>query len=254
MILNKIKKKLLERKSGFFLYKNQNIKEALKSCKNYDDIESAGFRATENIDFNDLSNKLLSYQVISCLLRFCNESNNKKLNVLDFGGGNGSYYFLSKSFLEKIEINWDIVEKEFIFNLGNSMNFYKNHKIKFYKDIKDIKNIPDVIIVSGSLQYLDEPEKKMKELSSLGAKYIILDRTQFLKKSGISKILTIQRWNSFGKILETACWILSKKDIYDNINGYEMINEFYKGRCKRAGRIGSAYWGSIWKLSENKNK
>ena len=99
-----------------------------------------------------------------------------KLNILDFGGSLGSTYFQNRKLLTGIPVEWNIVEQEHYVEYGRravpEINFYPRISDCRYKDI-------NCVLVSCSLNYVDEPYRYLQELLNLNAKYLITDRLYF---------------------------------------------------------------------------
>jgi putative methyltransferase (TIGR04325 family) len=81
-----------------------------------------------------------------------------------------------------------------------------------------------VIVLSSVLQYIEEPFKLLEIIKTLPCKYLIIDRTPFIK--GKNRI-TIQRVNP--KIYKGSypCWFFSETEFLNFMTGsYKMITEF----------------------------
>ncbi|MEP5566532.1 MAG: methyltransferase, TIGR04325 family [Halioglobus sp.] len=100
------------------------------------------------------------------------------LNVLDFGGALGSSYFQSRGLLAKqAEIRWNIVEQNHYVEAGKRET--QGDQLRFYTTIEDClsENKVNAVLLSGVLQYLEEPYVVLRELQSLGCEVVIMDRT-----------------------------------------------------------------------------
>jgi putative methyltransferase (TIGR04325 family) len=165
-----------------------------------------------------------SFPVLSGLM-WISALNNGKLNVLDFGGSLGSTYFQNKKFLDTIrEVNWCIIEQPEFVSVG--IEKFANDRLHFFYTIEEcIKNYEiDVIILSSVLQYLEEPYKLLQIINTLPCKYLILDRTPFIK--GKNRI-TIQKVNP--KIYHGSypCWFFSENEFLNYMTGaYKIVTEF----------------------------
>ena len=109
--------------------------------------------------------------------------NNNELNVLDFGGSLGSTYFQNKNLRCFKSIKWSIVEQE-KFVLCGRENF-QNEELKFYYSIKEClkERSPNVIVLSGVLQYIEHYAEIINQINEIRFDYIIIDRTTFIKGS-----------------------------------------------------------------------
>jgi putative methyltransferase (TIGR04325 family) len=102
------------------------------------------------------------------------------LNVLDFGGSLGSTYFQNRAFLNGLRtVRWNIVEQPRHLEVGKE--FFEDDRFKFFSSIKDYvaASQPNVVILSGVLQYLEWPYEVLDELMGLNSDCIIIDRTPF---------------------------------------------------------------------------
>ena len=117
--------------------------------------------------------------------------NGNKLCVLDFGGSLGTTYFQNRNFLSSlIELNWCVVEQPHFVECG--IDNFQNEQIEFYYSIEECLNthMPDVILMSGVLQYLEKPYEWIAKFTSMAVPYIFLDRTAFVEAP--SDIITVQ--------------------------------------------------------------
>ena len=117
--------------------------------------------------------------------------NNGKLCVLDFGGSLGSSYYQNKGFLGLVKtIKWCIVEQPHFVKCGKQ--YFQNEQLHFYYSIEDClaENKPDVLLLSGVLAYLEQPNDWINKFLALELPYIIIDRTAFVKNN--RDILTVE--------------------------------------------------------------
>jgi putative methyltransferase (TIGR04325 family) len=102
------------------------------------------------------------------------------LHVADFGGSLGSFYFQHRKFLQQIEaLQWSIVEQGNYVEVGRQ-NF-EDDTLKFYSALADAaaRSAIDLILFSGSLQYLDDPSDQIRQAAAL-CDCIVIDRTPFI--------------------------------------------------------------------------
>ena len=107
-----------------------------------------------------------------------------KLNVLDFGGALGSTYFQNRKFLNALpEVRWNVVEQARYVEAGTAN--IQDEQLRFYHSIEQClrQTRPNVILLSGVLQYLESPFDIIASVSEIGARTLIIDRTPFAKNS-----------------------------------------------------------------------
>ncbi|MFC2152101.1 TIGR04325 family methyltransferase [Bacteroidota bacterium] len=172
--------------------------------------------------------------------------NKGKLNVLDFGGSLGSSYYQNKLFLDSlIEIKWCIVEQHNFVSAGKE--HFEDDKLKFYYSIDECleKNEIDVILFSSVLQYLEKPYDLLEHVKSSEIKFLIIDRTPFIK--GNDRI-TVQKVHPKIYKAKYPCWFFNMKKFLSYIEReYELFLEF--DSLDRAN-IDSTFKGFLFKLKE----
>jgi putative methyltransferase (TIGR04325 family) len=148
------------------------------------------------------------WQTLSCLLHVAS-SNNGNLNVLDFGGALGSFYFQHKKLLSSLNsLNWSVVEQTHFVNFGAS--HLEDKSLRFYSSISDVfdARVPNVIYFGSVLEYLPDPFSILKNIFSYDVKNIIIDRTGFLESS--TDRLTVQNVPSHIYDASYPAWFLSR--------------------------------------------
>lgn len=142
--------------------------------------------------------------------------NNGNLNILDFGGALGSSYFQNRKFLSKLpQLRWNIVEQSHYVKAGQQ--HINNETIRFYESIEDClkENKPNVIVLSGVLQYLELPDNFIKNLSYIGAQIMILDRTPTAPIA--TNRLVIQHVPKSIYTASYPMWVFSRKELLSTL-------------------------------------
>jgi putative methyltransferase (TIGR04325 family) len=131
-----------------------------------------------------------------------------RLNVLDFGGALGSSYFQNRKFLQTLpEVRWNVVEQAHYVEAGQAR--IQDEQLRFYKTIEEClsDNQPNVVLLSGVLQYLKSPVDGIRMLSRAGADCLIIDRTPFSTHG--KDTLMIQRVPSSIYAASYPMWVFS---------------------------------------------
>ncbi len=171
------------------------IRNLLKPVKVYDDFNSAN-QAVKNLGYDDdtlidiifLKTKRFIEEIIQnpsrplevhnlFLLSIVGIINQKqKLKVLDFGGAFGTHYFIAKAFFAHLDFEWTVVELPQVIERGRQ---FENAELKFLdiegnfdKTVGDF----DLVLTSGTLQHMPEPEKTLAFLCRHNAPYLALLR------------------------------------------------------------------------------
>ncbi len=167
-----------------------------------------------------------NFPLITTLLNAALQDGNR-LDVLDFGGSLGSSYFDSRGLLEAVsDLNWSTIEQPHFVAAGR--RHVASNELHFFETIEDcVKNYqPNVVILSGVLQYLPKPWDTLQTLRRLGSLYIFVDRTAFIMAD--SDRLTIQHVPGWIYKASIPAWFLSKTKFLKWISesGYKVLGEF----------------------------
>jgi putative methyltransferase (TIGR04325 family) len=155
LILNKVMAALLKVKNGVAAYERDSVL--------FDSVQ-------------------YSWPLLAGLLWVASRNNNR-LNLIDFGGSLGSSYFQNKKFLTHLhELKWNIIEQNKFVECGK--RYFEDEHLKFYYKLDDcFKEQPaDAILLSSVIQYLEKPYDLLKDIIRKRFKYLLFDRTPFLRK------------------------------------------------------------------------
>ena len=199
IILEKVKNSLLQVKEGKAIYERDSVL--------FDKIE-------------------YSFPVLATLLKIALE-NDGKLSVLDFGGSLGSSYYQCKDFLGDIkELRWSIVEQPNFVECGKQ--YFENDQLKFYEDIETCFKYerPNVILLSGVIQCLENPYSLVEYIINSNFDYILVDITAFFKNN-LHERLTVQKVPPMIYDSSYPAWILnSEKFLGCFLKKYSLITDF----------------------------
>jgi len=148
------------------------------------------------------------------------------LNIIDFGGSLGSTYFQNRKFFHTLpKISWNIVEQAHFVKTGKE--FFEDDCLQFYYDIEDCihKKLPNAILLSSVVQYMEEPYMLLKKIIPMGFDFILFDRTSFICKG--NDRLTIQTVSSEIYPASYPCWFFDRQKFYSFFkDDYDLIEEF----------------------------
>jgi putative methyltransferase (TIGR04325 family) len=172
--------------------------------------------------------------------------NGGRLNVLDFGGALGSSYFQNRRFLQALpEVRWSIVEQSHYVEAGRA--HIQDESLRFYKTIEEClnENQPNVILMSGVLQYLPDPEQIINEIIAVRTDIVILDRT-IINLSETHRIY-IQHVPTSIYSAAYPCRSLSQSLLIKSMaSDYEMVVDFPSLQFPALLSIGSEFKGYIF--------
>lgn len=100
-----------------------------------------------------------------------------RLAVLDFGGGLGSSYLQCRAFLgDAVVHSWSVVEQPELVAIGQSE--IARDALHFHRSIDEAlaSGMVDVALLSGVLQYLEDPWSILDQILEAKIPYLIIDR------------------------------------------------------------------------------
>lgn len=137
---------------GFYQDKNK-LNDTIKDCSGISNTPESRMKNGDK-NFTDFVNPL------------CDDSD-KKLTIVDFGGGQGGHYFLINN---KKNVEYHVIDFP--------QNFTEEN-IHYHENIKDIKFEPDILYSNGTI-FLTTNISSIENITSfkeLNPKYILLQRT-----------------------------------------------------------------------------
>lgn len=188
-----------------------------------------------------------SWPLLAGLLWIASQNDNR-LNLIDFGGSLGSSYFQNRKFLEHLkELSWNIVEQENFVECGRQ--YFSDEHVKFYPSITDsmAEGTSDTLLLCSVLQYLEKPYEFLHEIKVIGFKYVIVDRTPFLKEG--DDRLTVQKVPPYIYEASYPAWLFDKEKLMKLfMDRYELVSDFI---CEDRSNVEADFNGFIFKLRDN---
>lgn len=166
-----------------------------------------------------------SFPVLAALLR-CACAANGRLSVVDFGGSLGTSYRQFKAFRPSLrELQWSIVEQPRYVECGQ--RHFENEELRFFDSLAAAVNRarPDAVLLSGVLQYLEDPRALLREIAALTSADLIIDRTYCTASP--DDVLTVQVVPPSIYDASYPCWIFSQSQLRKDLaNQYSLLTPF----------------------------
>lgn len=193
-----------------------------------------------------------SWPLLSCLLR-CAAVNGGKLRVIDFGGALGSVFFQHRPMLQSLPLlEWRVVEQPCFVVRGRS--YISRHPLvqglTFCESMEQALQAgpADVLLLSGVLQYLQDPWQSLTEMLALAIPHVVLDRTAVLR-GGESSLLSVQHVPASIYRATYPAWFLAKNQLHDCfLKGHTVISTWQCQEHHSAARGEAEYRG--WLLCQ----
>lgn len=117
------------------------------------------------------------YKLCAAILRCALRNNNQGVRVLDIGGSLGSTYFQNRKYLSDVKnLEYVIAEQDHYAAYGHE--YLEDAVLKFISSKRDWENMErfDIILMSGSLQYIPNYTEVISKIKKAEPRYIIFDR------------------------------------------------------------------------------
>ena len=168
-----------------------------------------------------------SWPVLSALM-WVAARNDGHLRVADFGGALGSSYRQMRRFLSGLkDVCWGIVEQSRFVKIG--CDEFASEELKFFINLKKCREWTNynVVLASGVLQYLRDPQLCIEEMCSSGTDVIVIDRIGFLFNENVKRI-TIQKVPPSIYNASYPCWFFNRDEFigWFERNGFKLYEEF----------------------------
>jgi putative methyltransferase (TIGR04325 family) len=199
-ILEKVKQSMLKIKKGEALYERDSVL--------FDSVE-------------------YSWPLLSGLLWIAAQ-NDGNLSVADYGGSLGSSYYQNKKFLNDLKkVQWSVIEQNNFVDCGKK--YIQDETLQFFNDLSQCitdRGLPEVLLLSCVIPYLEQPYQVLKQLMQFGIPYIIIDHTYFNFED--RDRLCVQRVSPRIYDASYPCWFLNYDQVKNCIEKeYSIISEHF---------------------------
>lgn len=164
-------------------------------------------------------NTLIAYAYVLALAA----RQKQRVSLLDWGGGVGHYYLLSKAVLRGVEIDYYCCDVPLLCQAGRELLPQAHF---FEKPREYLSKQYDLVLASSSVWYEEDWRGLIDQLISVANPYLYVSRMIFLEYG--DSYVAVQRPWAVGYRTEYLCWILNRQDFLDHIlsQGMELVREF----------------------------
>lgn len=173
-----------------------SYEEALAHCPpdGYEDPDIVRVVVEKNIAFRQQMSidPVFDLGMLRTVIGACLAKTGNIIRVIDFGGGGGYHYTVSKAALgNDVDLRWNVVETAAMVNEASrtgtaALGFFDSIE-KAREDLGQV----DLVFTSGALHYCPDPLSFLKALLQVKARYIFITRTSFSDSRG--QLATIQK-------------------------------------------------------------
>lgn len=157
---------------------------ALSICQSgaYENRDIVKVVVQKNIEFKEMleKNHELDFASFYTLAGVALSRPDGLFRVVDFGGGGGQHYFITRLALPtSVQINWAVVE---ITEMAKEARKIESEKLRLYfNTLEALEHLEavDLVYSSGALHCCEYPLDKLREICCLSARYVFITRTAF---------------------------------------------------------------------------
>jgi putative methyltransferase (TIGR04325 family) len=149
-----------------------------------------------------------------------------RLSMLDWGGGVGLFYLLSRALLPpEVEIDYHCKEVPALCAYGREVL----PAARFYEDESCLDARYDFVVASSSLQYTEDWQRLLERLAAATCGYLFLTRVPVVPTS--RSFVVLQRVGSYGLGTAYLSWVFNQSELVGTAvgAGMELVREFVFG-------------------------
>jgi putative methyltransferase (TIGR04325 family) len=149
------------------------------------------------------------------------------LSLIDFGGALGSTWRQHRHLLPPgLVRRWDVVEQAALAACGRAE--FTEPPLRFFDSIETAcaGELPQVLLFSGSLQYLPDPYSVLRTAAARGFPHVVLDRTGYVSSN--RHRLTVQTNGSLWRRTSSyPCWFFNRPRLLaECLPGYAVAGQW----------------------------
>jgi putative methyltransferase (TIGR04325 family) len=146
-----------------------------------------------------------------------------RISLLDWGGGIGHYYIISKVLMPEIEIDYHCKDLPLLCKGGQELL----PEAKFHeKEEECFTRVYDLVLASSSLHYSEDWQRVVQRLASVTESYLYITRIPVVHRS--ASFVVVQRPYQYGYQTEYLCWFLNREEFLVQLDSLQMelVREF----------------------------
>jgi len=232
-----------------------NWPEFLRSMQGYGPLEAANRLGlaceTSALPNNDYAahNTMMAYAYVLARASWKRD----RISLLDWGGGIGHYYIISKALLPEIEIDYHCKDLPLLCRGGREFlpeaKFHENEEECFARTY-------DLVLASSSLHYSEDWKSVAQRLAVSTRSYLYITRFPIVHR--LPSFVAVQRPYRYGYQTEYLCWFLNRQEFLTHMGTLEMdlVREFLiqeRPHVHKAPEQGE-YRGYLFRSRRNETK
>ena len=148
------------------------------------------------------------------------------MSVLDWGGGVGLFYLLSRALLpDEVELDYHCKDLPALCSYGREAL----PQAHFHEDESCLERRYDLVLASSSLQYSENWSEVLQRLAGAAGSYLYLARVPVVLKC--PSFVVLQRAYRYGLGTEFLSWVFNRDELLEaaSRSGTKLVREFVFG-------------------------
>jgi len=144
------------------------------------------------------------------------------ISILDWGGGVGQYYPLTRALLPDVRIDYHCKDVPVLSAVGRELL----PEVTFYDNDSCLDRRYDLVLAGGSLQYVEEWQDALRGLAGATQRYLLLTRMPTVAQS--PSFVVLQRGQPYGFGTDVLEWFLNRDELLECAAGagLRLVREF----------------------------
>jgi putative methyltransferase (TIGR04325 family) len=163
-------------------------------------------------------NLAMSYGYVAAMAAGSRE----RLSILDWGGGLGHYYLLTRALLPDTELEYHCLDRPELVAEGSRLL----PQVTFHSDVRWTDRSYDLVLASGALQYNEDWQKHLRDLACAADPWLFVARLPVVPDA--PSFVVLQHAERAGYDSEFLGWVLNRRAFLSEADqlGLELVREF----------------------------
>ena len=145
-----------------------------------------------------------------------------RVEVLDWGGGLGHFYVLSKALFPSLDLDYHVYDTPLVCAAGRKLLTEST----FHHDDSCLARRYDLVLASGSLHYSSDWKRDLGRLAAASRAYVYVTRLPCV--TGVASYVAVQHPQRYGYEADFVSWVVNKSELLAHAEsiGLKLVREF----------------------------
>lgn len=185
-------------------------------------VRSTGPLGINHTDLVPAADNPVAHNIVMCYAYVLARAahGKQRLRVLDWGGGLGHYYEISRALLPQVELDYTCKELPLLCAAGRATL----PEVRFIEeDGEALSRRYDLVISSSSLHYVEDWRGLLRSLAAVTDEYLYITRLPLIRHA--PSYVMVQRPYACGYDTEYLGWVLNRSELLEAARGSGLLLE-----------------------------